>query len=389
MQKSVVILVAALLQSMVTFGATFRYAGTVVSKDTLYFGAATKGDTLVENAYKNTKIELSDPSPRSLRIFGESFRMDAPFSSIRTGPESWEEHYLVETIRPMLWPGAAAYGSRGWHGGPGGHANPGDSGSPGGRSTGHGHSWFSHTSDSASGEFLMVTLCKSLSEGVGEIRIDKSGNTYLFRPAAGERVAVTGMPPVFINLVEIANVKPDGTIIDDYGSAINPDEIGCLKIRMICQTAAPGGAVALNIAVAEPFFTFFVDRTSRRGLSYSLPATPPAPADSAGMVGYEIGLWSPRRLPAGCRLEISAGGQTLCSAAVPLPGTAMCQPYAVAEVGRFVPDWTLAPAAPLRFPLGTRSVYSRPRASLYFQAGDKIFRMTKWLTVEIPQNQMP
>lgn len=244
-------------------------------------------------------------------------------------------------------------------------------------------------------EIDVVTLCKSLVVGVTEIRVGNGhGKTYWFRPAEGEQVAVTSMPPVFINLIDIANVKPDGTVINDYCSSFTLEEVQRLKMMMICQSSVPGKEVTLNVDIVDKSGASLVDKKSRQDHHISLPVYA---VDSTQGMQYEIGLWNQQRWKEGCRLEIFADGQKLCSTEIPIQypakatkvaqsrqGTVlMYRPLAITEIGgacdefnvvRRIPDTNLGPS------LYGRD-YQRSRPSTIFQVGGKTYRMTQWVEV--------
>jgi len=360
MKKFVILSMAVALQCSVAFGATFRYVNTTY-----------QGDTSVEQSCKNYKIEVGSDTPRSLRIFGETFRLDTPISFIKTGPYSWEEHYIVMSDVMFSWMTPRSQYIHSWY----------DDHGSNGQTVIYGPS--AVTTIERHDESEIITLCKSLSGGIQQIRVDdgRLGKRYLFLPTEGQRVAVTHAPPVFINCVDMANVNQDGVVIDDYGSTFKPEDIGYLKIRLIYQTNVPGKEIKLDIKVdAEKIFTFSVDKKSRRGYTYSLPV---GAADNAGTIDCEIMLWKPERLAPDSRLEISAGGQNLCSTGIPLRGATIYYPMAIEAVHGSSQDRKMTSKPSLLYSSSPENAYSLPRPSLYFSVGDKVYRMTRWVEVKM------
>lgn len=87
MKRFIIILVSVSLQGLGAFGATFRYVNM------------TDGErTVAVRSTKNMDIEMNSETPKSLRIFDKNCVLDTPLSFIRTGPDSWEECYLIRSV---------------------------------------------------------------------------------------------------------------------------------------------------------------------------------------------------------------------------------------------------------------------------------------------------
>jgi len=304
MKKLIILSIVALLQGPVAFGAIFRYESTI-----------SDGDTLLERSYKDKTIEIVSDTSERLRIFGKNYLLDTPVSFVKTGPDRWEEHYLV--TMGSRWDWFRRNRPYGFHGNmPYGRT----SNDPDGRTYYNPYPSFEPLS---SDEVVELTLCKSFAEGVGAIRIKirggvgKPDKTFLFHPVEGERVAVTWVPPVFINSIKMANVMRHGTVNNDNGSFSDLDSI---KIRIIYQTIHRDKEVALHFDVINKLSasSWLVDKQSRQGYTYPMPVNV---SDSAGTVTYEMKLWKPEQLPIGCWLEISAEGHKLCSTLITMMGS--------------------------------------------------------------------
>jgi len=354
MKKFVILSISVLLQSATTFGATFRYVNTITKDGELVWRSSKDKDNV---------IEMNSDTPKSLFIFGQNYRLDTPLSFVKTGPDSWEEVYLVsqfgripETFDNGLDPIFMAVNDR---------------------------------------VVNRVTLYKSLSGGVTKIMVGSvSDKIHLFRPEEGQWVAVTHVPPVFINDVAIANVGQDGTVIDDYGSTIKPDDVDQLKMVVIFQPNAAHKDITMNVNIVNVSGASLVDKKSRQDHHITLPVE--AVDSSTEALVYEIGVRSPKQLKNGAQLEVSVDGQKLYSMDMPLrteaapqrgEGAIMYRPIAIEEVGgpsadEFNVTHPIPPASPPIGPSLYGMDYSRPRPSTVFQVGGTTYRMTQWVEVE-------
>ena len=225
-----------------------------------------------------------------------------------------------------------------------------------------------------------VTLYKSLSDGVTAVKVcNKFNRTYLFRPVDGQRLAVASMPPVFINLVEFANIKKDGTVINDYGAVFKSAEIDYLSTKIKYQPAVYGEEMTLNIRVVNKNGKLFRDKNSPKGYTFSVSMK--TVAESAGIISHHIGLWKPKQLEKGCRMEVYAEGYKFCSTEIPVYGTVMYRPILVEEVNTVsfpsLPDAVFC-VSPSGSPL-----HRRLKPSTTYQIGNRIYRMLSWEEIEM------
>jgi len=270
-------------------GATFRYAGTV-----------TDGKTVVEPWHKDKVVEVSGENPGSLRVFDQDCRMNAPVHSFRTGQDSWEERYkIIEVLgynrvisieKEPIGPGRT-YVS------------------------------YQYVSPPVS-EFETVTLRKSLDHGLTEIIFgNKDNESYIFRPDDGHAVPVIAPPVMFINHVEFANVRKDGTVINDYGSVFDRHGVYNLSTRINYQTGVKGREVTLDIKITNPRTRFIYPPNN---FTTSIPVK--TAVDSVGSINFSLDLRSFKHLQKGSRMEIYADNQRLYSVEIPIKGIVMYMP---------------------------------------------------------------
>ena len=323
MKKIFIILIVVLLPGKMLWGVTFRYVNTTVDEE-----------ISVQQSYWEEVIEVHHETPKSLLIFGRNCLLDTPTYSLLTGPECWEEHYLLKrTYKVQIQANRVTRQVK---------------------------------------ELGSVTLYKSCNDGLTQIKVyDQASNrVYLFRPVDGEKLPVLRIPSIFINLVKFANVKEDGTIVNDYGSLCENTDY--LNTRVEYQTVAPCKEIRLDIRIVNMEGRLLRDKKSPKGYTFSVSMH--TAVESAMPITQEIGVWKSKRLTKGSRMEIYADRDKLCSIEIPVRGTIMYKPIYVERMNG---------GESLPFMPGSGSILARIRPSLLFEIRGNMYRMMTWEEVEM------
>ncbi len=306
MKKAFLLLCAVLLSGQTLLGVPFLYVDSTFGEQ-----------TTVKDSNLNLTIEVKSESPESLRIFGTNYLLDTPIYSFMTGSDSWEEHYYVEAAKRT------------------------------------------------------VTLCKSLSQGLTEIRTSNYRNQVnRFRPAEGERIEVTYMPPVFISLVEFANMKENGTVISDYGSPIGYKSADHVNVRMEYQAADGGRQAILDARIVDKRGNPVRDKKFPKGYTASIPVA----ATTDGTVRQQIGAWKLNAAEKGWRMEFYADNRKICSIAIPVRGEILYKPIIIKRL-----DNKFGEVQPFQ----ARGRLSEPRRATDFWRGNTHYMMLSYEEVEM------
>jgi len=170
---------------------------------------------------------------------------------------------------------------------------------------------------------LTISLMKSLERGVFSIIVSKRDNLIRFTPAGPEEaVAVTKIPPVFIEQVLFANENRKGRKLDDYGSRIERDNVDYLAFKIIYRTMTPNIPIALDVRISDARGNVLRDAESPEACTRRIEFR--TGADSVEMEQF-LG-----RLKAyfekGSRMDICCSGETLISMPIPARGKLRYKP---------------------------------------------------------------
>lgn len=222
----------------------------------------------------------------------------------------------------------------------------------------------------------IVTLYKNKKQGVVGIAFsDRPDRRHLFRPGKGQRLDVTFMPDIFMNKVQMSNVREDGSLIDDYNSVMEPDSIDCLRVSAVYQKNSKNKDVEFLVKV--------VTKTGKviRSVEASEGSTASGIADNKHNIQayIQFGKENLNQFEKGCRVEVYAADNRLCAVNIPIRGQIIYKPTLVVRERTSGNDYCV-PFTPF-----SNSIYGEPMLTKQpvISIGNHQYRVLEWREIEL------
>lgn len=310
------------------YGVEMHYVNTVRNKI-----------TYIDKTYAGKVIKIEDENPKSLDIIGVDYCVGAPSRSVLTNPYSWEEYY---TIKKTIF------------------LSP--------------QQEFKQAKNVGT-----VVLCKHIEQGIVCLILrDNEGRKHIFRPKNGQHLDVASMPNIFINRVQMANIRNDGSIINGYNSVMERDNLDHLGVNVSYQKSDNRGNNEFIFNVVNQKGNIVTSAKTHEKSDKTVASN----SNNKHNVTLSIPLGKSERnlIEKGSKLDIYADGNKLCSVDIPVRGTVVYRPTLIVRLRPSSDEVHCEPFTPNINSYLSKIMTTKQHT---FTVGPDQYRVLKWQEIEL------